>query len=437
MAPADVVKEGSHFDLPITLGLLCVLGIIPNDVLDEYLVLGELALDGSLSKINGTLPSAIFANSRNKGIICPASCGSEALWAGDDIDILAPNNLLELLNHFKGNQSLELPEKIEEVKENHLLDMADVKGQEKAKRALEIVAAGGHNMLMVGPPGSGKSMIASRLPTILPALTAKESLETSMIHSLAGMLDGGQILRSRPYRDPHHSASLPSLIGGGVKAKPGEVSIAHNGVLFLDELPEFSRASLETLRQPLETKKAVIARANSHLTYPADFQLICAMNPCRCGHYGDRDKECSRAPKCASEYQNKISGPLYDRIDVHVEMQPVKISDLASSRAGEPSSEIRKRVTKARKIQAKRYESLGLDIKTNSLLSGNILDDVCNLSEGALKVLQNHANELDLTARSYYRILKVARTIADLESCQDVEEIHLLEALSYKRKVPK
>ncbi|MCT4575442.1 MAG: YifB family Mg chelatase-like AAA ATPase [Alphaproteobacteria bacterium] len=434
LAPANVVKEGSHFDLPIALGLLSVLGVIPNDALDEYVVVGELALDAGVSSVNGVLPSAIHAMSKDKGIICPKNCGSEAMWAGDSIDVLAPANLLELINHFKGTQSLETPDKIEEVEEAFAFDMSDVKGQEIAKRALEIVAAGGHNMLMVGPPGSGKSMLASRLPSILPPLTARESLETSMIHSIAGMLEGGKILRTRPYRDPHHSASLPSLIGGGAKAKPGEVSIAHNGVLFLDELPEFSRQSLETLRQPLETKKAVISRANSHITYPADFQLICAMNPCKCGYFGDKEHECSRAPKCAIEYQNRISGPLYDRIDVHVEVSAVKIFELAKMESGEDSATIRKRVLRARKIQEERYKAMGLEIRTNSLLSGKALEEVCKADSDATELLNHTAEKMGLSARAYYRILKVARTIADMEAKEVISKLHIAEALSYRRK---
>ena len=437
LAPANVLKEGSHFDLPIALGLLSVLGIIPNDTLDEYVVAGELALDGSLSKINGILPTAIHAQSHHKGIICPKENGPEAMWANEDIDVLAPHDLLELINHFKGNQSMAMPEKISEIDEEYPLDLGDVKGQEVARRALEIVAAGGHNMLMVGPPGSGKSMLASRLPGILPPLTSRESLETSMIHSMAGMLEGGKVLRNRPYRDPHHSASLPSLIGGGMKAKPGEVSIAHNGVLFLDELPEFSRQTLETMRQPLENKKAVIARANAHLSYPADFQLVAAMNPCPCGHYGDKRHECSRAPKCAAEYQNKISGPLYDRIDVHVDMPAVKITDLARMQGGEDSKTVRARVIKARNVQADRYKALGLGIRTNSLLQGNLLEEVCQSTEEARDLLNNTADELGLSARAYYRILKVSRTIADMEGAEIISKTHLAEALSFRRHRPK
>lgn len=437
LAPADVAKEGSHFDLPIALGLMSVLGIIPNDVLDEYVVAGELALDASLSSINGILPTAIHAQSHNKGVICPQGNGSEALWANEDMDVLAPRDLLELINHFKGTQSLAMPEKITEVVEEYSLDLKDVKGQEVARRALEIVAAGGHNMLMVGPPGSGKSMLASRLPSILPPLNAKESLESSMVHSMAGMLKSGRILRTRPYRDPHHSASLPSLIGGGMKAKPGEVSLAHNGVLFLDELPEFSRQALETLRQPLENKKAVIARANAHLSYPADFQFIAAMNPCPCGHYGEKEHECSRSPKCAVDYQNKISGPLYDRIDVHVEMSAVKITDLARMQGGEDSASVRARVVKARNMQAKRYKDLGVDIRTNSLLQGSMLEQVCVCEDGARDLLNNTADELNLSARAYYRILKVARTIADLEESGKISKTHLAEALSFRRRRPR
>ena len=436
LAPANVLKEGSHFDLPIALGLMSCLGIIPNDVLDEYVVAGELALDASLSSITGILPAAIHAQGHGKGIICPKANGGEAMWANKDIDVLAPNDLLELVNHFKGTQSMAMPEPIKEIEEEYHLDLKDVKGQEVARRALEIVASGGHNMLMVGPPGSGKSMLACRLPGILPPLTSRESLETSMIHSMAGILEGGQILRNRPYRDPHHSASLPSLIGGGMKANPGEVSIAHNGVLFLDELPEFSRQALETLRQPLENKKAVIARANAHLSYPADFQLVAAMNPCRCGHYGDKRHECSRAPKCAAEYQSKISGPLYDRIDVHVELPAVKITDLARMEGGECSKDVRDRVTRARQRQANRYDAMGLKIRTNSLLQGTVLEEVCVCEDGAKDLLNTTADELGMSARAYYRILKVARTIADMEGADIISRNHLSEALSFRRHRP-
>ncbi|MEE8272011.1 MAG: YifB family Mg chelatase-like AAA ATPase, partial [Alphaproteobacteria bacterium] len=321
LAPADVLKEGSHFDLPIAIGLLVVLDVLPAMELAGYATLGELALDGALSPVAGVLPAALNAASRGLGLICPAACGGEAAWAADEggrIDVLAPANLLALINHFKGTQALSPPEPVVEAAAEAPLDLKDIKGQETAKRALEVAAAGGHNLLMIGPPGAGKSMLAARLPGLLPPLEPAEALEVSMIHSVAGLLEGGRLLRHRPFRDPHHSASLPALVGGGLRARPGEISLAHRGVLFLDELPEFSRPTVEALRQPMESGRAVIARANAHMTYPARVQLVAAMNPCRCGHLDDPSLACTRAPRCARDYQSRISGPLFDRIDLHV-----------------------------------------------------------------------------------------------------------------------
>jgi len=339
LAPADVLKEGSHFDLPIALALLAGMGVLPLEELANYTALGELALDGALSPVAGVLPAAVTARTHNRGLICPAKNGGEAVWAGD-LEVLAAPSLLALINHFKGTQVLARPEAKLQSEETSFTDLRDIKGQESAKRALEIAAAGGHNLLMVGPPGSGKSMLAARLPGLLPPLDPAEALEVSMIHSLAGLLDNGKLLRRRPFRDPHHSASLPALVGGGLRAKPGEISLAHNGVLFLDELPEFQRATLEALRQPLETGRAVIARANHHVTYPANVQLVAAMNPCRCGHMDDPAQACGRAPKCAMDYQSKISGPLFDRIDCHVEVPAVSAADLSLPPAREDTATV-------------------------------------------------------------------------------------------------
>ena len=322
LAPANIVKEGSHFDLPIALGLLSAMEIIPERSVSSFTIMGELGLDGTISGVTGILPAAIFANSLNQGFICPFSQGSEAAWSGIS-NILAASSLLELINHFKGLCTLPYPEKLSPEVNTSFLDIKDIKGQESAKRALEIAAAGGHNLLLIGPPGAGKSMLASRLPSLLPALTSKEILEVSMIHSIAGMIKEGRLVSNRPYRSPHHSASMVSLVGGGNKAKPGEVSLAHKGVLFLDELPEFQRSALEALRQPLETGSISISRANLHVSYPAKFQLVAAMNPCRCGYLGTPGQECSRAPKCGEEYQSNISGPLLDRIDMHIEVPSV------------------------------------------------------------------------------------------------------------------
>src|SRR3954453_9495041 len=321
LAPADVLKEGSHFDLPIALGLLAEMEVLPKDELAGYVALGEVALDGSLTSVAGVLIAALAAASRDAGIICPSACGGEAAWAGE-VEIIAAPNLLAIINRFKGTQFLPPPEAKLAPSRGIGLDLKDVKGQESAKRALEIAAAGGHNLLMVGPPGSGKSMLAARLPGILPPLEPAEALELGMIQSVAGGLRSGGLSRERPFRDPHHSASLAALVGGGLRARPGEISLAHLGVLFLDELPEFQRGALEALRQPLETGRAVVARANAHVTYPARVQLIAAMNPCRCGYLDDPGQACGRAPKCAIEYQSKISGPLFDRIDLHVDVPP-------------------------------------------------------------------------------------------------------------------
>ncbi|MBV8118988.1 MAG: YifB family Mg chelatase-like AAA ATPase, partial [Alphaproteobacteria bacterium] len=317
LAPADVLKEGSHFDLPIALALLAAMEALPTDELANHTALGELSLDGSLTGVAGVLIAGLFAASHESALICPAACGSEAAWAGE-VEVIAAPSLLAIVNHFKGTQVLPPPEPRLAASTMAGLDLKDVKGQESAKRAVEIAAAGGHNLLMVGPPGSGKSMLAARLPGLLPPLEPAEALELGMIQSVAGGLRGNGLTRERPFRDPHHSASLPALIGGGMRARPGEISLAHQGVLFLDELPEFNRAALEALRQPLETGRVTVARANGHVTYPARFQLIAAMNPCRCGHFAEAG--CGRAPRCAEEYQGKLSGPLIDRIDLYIDV---------------------------------------------------------------------------------------------------------------------
>lgn len=436
MAPADLGKEGSHFDLPIALGLLAAMGIIPKEELESYVVLGELSLDATIRSVSGVLPAAMHANENNRNLICPKSCGGEAAWAGD-LDILAPNDLLQLINHMKGAQLLSRPEAtLRRVDELHVPDLSEVKGQETAKRALEITAAGSHNLLLIGPPGSGKSMLASCLPGILPPLSAKEALELSMIHSLAGVLPEGGLISQRPYRAPHHSASLPALIGGGQKAKPGEISLAHHGVLFLDELPEFARGTLESLRQPLETGDALIARVNAHIRYPARFQLIAAMNPCRCGYLGDSDRECTKAPRCGGDYQAKISGPLMDRIDLHVDVPPVSVMDLQNVAAGESSASVAARVAKAREIQQKRYAALGMQGRSfvNANADGQMLEAVTPMSEETKALLTKCAQSAKLSARGYYRVLRVARTIADLNGGADViSKADIAEALSYRR----
>lgn len=434
LAPADVVKAGSHFDLPIALGIMVAMGAIPSGELDHYTILGELSLDGGITNVSGVLPAALNAASHGRGLICPMANGAEAAWA--DIEVLAPQNLVILSNHIKGTQVLSPPvPKISDEKVS-VPDLRDVKGQETAKRALEVAAAGGHNMLMMGPPGSGKSMLASRLPGILPDLTPKEALEVSMVHSIAGELKGGHLLRHRPFRDPHHSASLPSMVGGGQKARPGEISLAHHGVLFLDELPEFTRSTLESLRQPVETGHVLVSRANYHVTFPAKFQLIAAMNPCRCGHLADPGLACGRAPKCAMDYQAKISGPLFDRIDLHVDVPAVSAADLSLPTPLEGTAEVRARVAKAREIQISRFEALESDISLNTHADGTLLEEIAPLDKAGQAILTRAVDQMNFSARGYHRILRVSRTLADLEGAQNIKDVHIAEAISYRRLRP-
>ncbi|MBN9412591.1 MAG: YifB family Mg chelatase-like AAA ATPase [Candidatus Paracaedimonas acanthamoebae] len=433
LSPADIQKEGSHYDLPIALGLLVALEVLPFEEVHQYVALGELALDGRISSISGVLPAALHASSQGQGLICPEPCGKEAAWA-PEIDILAPSTLLALINHFKGLQLLPRPSPGVTENSHHAFDLIDVKGQETAKRAFEIAAAGGHNLLLMGPPGAGKSMLAARLPGLLPPLEPEEALEVTMIHSIAGKLPEGTLIKQRPYRDPHHSASLPALVGGGFKALPGEVTLAHRGVLFLDELPEFSRSTLESLRQPLETGQVTIARANAHITYPARFQLIAAMNPCRCGYLDEVSKACSRAPKCAVDYQAKISGPLLDRIDFHVFTPAVKPLELALLSGKESTETVAERVAKARLWQRQRFlkKIPNSSSRVNAEASGKELEAILQIEEESQGLLNQAAEKLRFSARSYHRLLRVARTIADLGESETIRKIDMAEALSLR-----
>ena len=431
LAPADVQKEGSHFDVPIALALLVALNFLPADHVEQYLALGELALDGQLLPVAGVLPAALAANARNKGLICPAENGAEAAFAGD-LDILAAPSLLALVNHAKGQQILTRPEAKIFARTGTVPDLSEVRGQSMARRALEIAAAGGHNLLMTGPPGSGKSMLAACLPGILPPMTAGEMLETNLIASVAGKLVKGEFMSTRPFRDPHHSSSMASMVGGGRKAVPGEISLAHHGVLFMDELPEYPRAVLESLRQPLETGTISIARVEMHVTYPARFQLIAAMNPCKCGYLGDAARGCSKAPRCGADYQERLSGPLLDRIDLHVDVPAVDTLSMLTPAAAEPSATVRERVTRARAMQTSRYGEFHLPTRTNSELSGEALQQFAPLDAECRALIEDATARLNLSMRGLTRTLRVTRTIADLAGSEAVTRVHLAEALTYR-----
>ncbi|MFN3936396.1 MAG: YifB family Mg chelatase-like AAA ATPase [Gemmobacter sp.] len=430
LSPADLPKEGSHFDLPVALALLAALDVVPRDAVEGAVALGELALDGTLVPVLGALPAALAAAGSDRLLLCPRACGAEAAWVGAT-QVLGAGSLAEVVRHFLGQIALTPATAGEVLTPPGTRDLRDVKGQERAKRALEIAAAGRHHLLMIGSPGSGKSMLAARLPGILPPLTAAEALETSMIHSLAGLLDAGGISRARPFREPHHTASMAAIIGGGRGAKPGEVSLAHNGVLFLDELPEFQRPVLETLRQPVETGEVVVARANAHVRYPCRFLLVAAANPCRCGHLADPARACSRAPACGEDYIGRISGPLIDRFDLRLEVPPVRYRDLDLPAAGESSATVAQRIAEARAIQSRRYADCP-GLRVNADAEGALLERIAAPDAEGREVLARAADRFGLTARGYHRVLRVARTIADLEGSESVRRPHVAEALGYR-----
>ncbi|MCB1832340.1 MAG: YifB family Mg chelatase-like AAA ATPase [Geminicoccaceae bacterium] len=438
LAPGDLAKEGSHYDLAIALGLLTAMNILPSDGCDGAIVMGELGLDGSIRPVPGILAAAVEAVAQECTLICPLASAREAAWLGDELSIVAAADLGTLIRHLRGETILPQPPPPDLAADDaDFRDLRDIRGQESAKRALEITAAGGHNLLMCGPPGSGKSMLAARIAGLLPPLSAAEMLEVGLIASVGGKLDEQGLRRTPPFRDPHHATSAAAMVGGGSHARPGEISLAHNGVLFLDELPEFSRQVLEALRQPLENGTVTVARARYHVTYPARVLFVAAMNPCRCGYLDDPSRACSRAPQCARDYQKRISGPLLDRIDLHVDVPAVKPQDLTLPVPGESSADVAARVAAARNIQQDRFTALGRDdLRCNAGMGADLIERLCPVQPSAQSVLERATDRLGLSARGYHRVIKVARTLADLDGRETIARVHIAEALGLRRRLP-
>lgn len=430
LSPADLPKEGSHFDLPIALAVLAAIDILPREELSRILAIGELALDGRIVAVTGALPAAMTAAEDDRALLCPYDCGAEAAWIST-VPVYAARSLRAAIDHIGARAPIARAHPGEVSSAEFNLDLSDVRGQERARRALEISASGRHHLLMSGPPGSGKSMLAKRLPGILPKLSPAEALETSMIYSLIGGLKGGEISRNAPFCEPHHTASMAAIIGGGRRAHPGQISLAHNGVLFLDELPEFPRSVLDTLRQPIETGEVVVARANAHIRYPCRFLLVAAANPCRCGYLSDPNKACGRVPLCAEDYMKKVSGPLMDRFDLRVDVPAVSLADLEIRTPAEGSTAIAARVADAREIQRIRYQGTP-EIRTNSDLYGKYLDEFATPVPAAQALLLRAAERFGFTARGYHRVLRTARTIADLDGSSNVRDSHIAEAVGYR-----